>query len=107
MNRFLSEIQEKYTELVQIAFRTEIFNRLVFPKKCMKFNRFSHPMTYIIMIYYFGDSLEPPNLLLLVVCPKIAVGGQDLQIFIWLEKECSFRGADNVRWWGHSNTTRW
>ena len=46
MSRFLSEIQGKYTELVQIAFKTEIFNRLVFPKKFMKFNRFSHPMTY-------------------------------------------------------------
>ena len=46
MSRFLSEIQGKYTESVQIAFRTEIFNQLVFPKKFMKFNRFSHPMTH-------------------------------------------------------------
>ena len=39
-------------------------------------------------------------------CPKILGGGGDLEIF-FLEKECSFSGADNVRWWGHSNTTRW
>ena len=43
MSKFLSEIQEKYTE---IGPNSEIFNRLVFPKKCMKFNRFSHPMTH-------------------------------------------------------------
>ena len=29
------------------------------------------------------------------------------KIVVLLEKECSFSGADNVRWWGHSNTTRW
>ena len=23
------------------------------------------------------------------------------------KKECSFIGAANVTWWGHSNTTRW
>ena len=46
MNRFLSEIQEKYTELVQIVKISISFNRLVFPVKYMKLNRFSHPMTH-------------------------------------------------------------
>ena len=45
MNRFLSEIQGKYTELVQIVKISISFNRLVFPVIFMKFNRFSHPMT--------------------------------------------------------------
>ena len=44
MNRFLSEIQGKYTELVQIVKISISFKRLVFP---MKFHQFSHPMTEI------------------------------------------------------------
>ena len=39
--------------------------------------------------------------------PKILGGCRDLQIVILLEKECGFSGADDVRWWGHSNTTTW
>ena len=31
--------------------------------------------------------------------PKILGGGGDLQIVVLLKKECSFNGADNVRWW--------
>ena len=38
---------------------------------------------------------------------KILGGGRYLQIVILLEKKCGFSSADNVRWWGHSNTTRW
>ena len=34
--------------------------------------------------------------------PKILGDGGDLQIVILLEKECSFSGADTVRWWGHT-----
>ena len=49
MNRFLSEIQGKYTELVQIVKISISFNRLVFPMKYMKFNQFSHPMTFLLM----------------------------------------------------------
>ena len=45
MSRFLSEIQGKYTELVEIVKISISFNRLVFPVIFMKFNRFSHPMT--------------------------------------------------------------
>ena len=26
---------------------------------------------------------------------------------ILLENECSFSGADNVRWWGLKHNTRW
>ena len=55
----------------------------------------------------FGGSLESPWWLLLAFCPKILGGGGDLQIVILLKKECCFSGADNVRWWRHSNTTRW
>ena len=50
--------------------------------------------------FTFGGSLE-------LFAPKILEGSRDLRIIILLEKECSFSGADNVRWWGHSNTTRW
>ena len=39
-------------------------------------------------------------------CLKILGGGRDLQILVLLEKECSFSGADNVRWWGHSSTIK-
>ena len=39
--------------------------------------------------------------------PKFLGGGGDLQFVILLEKECSFSGADNVKWWDHSNTTSW
>ena len=31
--------------------------------------------------------------------PKILGGGGDLQIVVLRKKECSFNGADNVRWW--------
>ena len=55
---------------------------------------------------FVGGSLESPWWLLLAFCPKILGGGRDLLIVILVEKE-GFNGADNVRWWGHSNTTRW
>ena len=54
----------------------------------------------------FGDSLASPWWLLLAFCTNILGDGRDLWIVVLLEKECSFSGADNVRWWGLSNTTR-
>ena len=47
-----------------------------------------------------GGSLRV-TLVLLTFCPKIFGGDGDLQIVALLEKECSFTGADNVRWWRH------
>ena len=40
-------------------------------------------------------------------CPKILGGGEGLWLVILLKKECNFSSADNVRWWGYSNTARW
>ena len=60
MSRFLSEIQGKYTELVQIVKISISFNRLVFPVKYMKFNRLSQPMTLIDELV---NELEQHNLL--------------------------------------------
>ena len=34
-------------------------------------------------------------------------GGRDIRIVVLLKKKYSFSGADNARWLGHSNTTRW
>ena len=45
--------------------------------------------------------------MLLAFYPKILGGGRNLGIVILLKKECSFSSADNVYWWGYSNTTRW
>ena len=54
----------------------------------------------------FGGSLESLGCFWLF-CTKNLGGGGDLEIVILLEKNCSFSGADNVKWWGHSNTTSW
>ena len=66
--------------------------------------------SFLVKLYFLvsiGGSLESPEWLFLVFCPKIVGGGGDLQIVILLKKKCSFSGADNVRLWGHSSTTRW
>ena len=47
MNRFLSEIQEKYPKLAKIVKISILFNRLVFP---LSFNRFSQPLTVDLFV---------------------------------------------------------
>ena len=47
MIRFLSEIQGKHTKLGKIVKISISFNRLVFP---LKFNRFSQPLTLILLL---------------------------------------------------------
>ena len=56
------------------------------------------------IIQEISTSISGGSLRVTLVCafsPKIWGGGGDLEIVALLEKECSFTGADNVRWWGH------
>ena len=70
MSRFLSEIQEKYTELVQVVKISISFNQLVFPVIFMKFNQFSHPMTYAML---FVNTVNTKTLVFVALHPFLSI----------------------------------